>query len=68
MSPKKKKRVEQIYANWSGCLKESSNDPKCVEAYFMGAWTAMTNSQAAYFLDMMTCEEKRIIIDYPIWQ
>ena len=67
MSKKKKRRVELIYANWSGCLKEN-NDPKKVEAYFMGAWTAMSTAQAAYFLKLMTFKEKLIIMKYPIWQ
>lgn len=68
MSTKKKAVVQKVYANWSGFLKEKQNDPKRIEAYFMGAWTVMSDDQAAYFLKLTTTEEKKILMTYPIWQ
>ena len=67
MSRAKKLVVKRIYANWSGFLKCKKNSKKYIEAYFLGAWSAFDDDQAAMFIQLTTRKEKRVLMKYPIW-
>ena len=68
MSKKRKRRVKLVYENWHEMLKNPKNDRKQIMWYFMGAWTAFTDSQIVEFLGMTTKKDRKVLMTYPLWQ
>ena len=76
MSKKQKKAVKRVLWNWRDILawtpSESGLSYKHIryyaEAYFMGAWSAMSDKQANYLLGKLNKHDRKIIMKYPIYQ
>ena len=67
MSTNEKNAVKRFYVNWHGARKCKKNKPNRVMAFFMGGWCAMTDKQATYFLGMLTKNDRKALMKYPIW-
>ena len=67
MNKEERKAVKRFYANWHGARKSNKNKSKYIKAFFMGGWCTMTDNQAAYMLGLLTKEDRKVLMTYPIW-
>ena len=67
MSKKEKQAVKRFYINWHEAHKCKKNKPECVKAFFMGAWCVMTDEQASYLIGLLTKQDRKVLMTYPIW-
>ena len=57
-------KTERFLVNWRELLEK---DKKYAEAFFMGTWCSLNNTECAWLLTKIKYKEYLIIMDYPIW-
>lgn len=62
-----KKTVLRVLYNWRGMLSKKHMPKHYAEAYFLGAWSALSDNDAAMLIANLTKHEYKIIMDYPMW-
>ena len=65
---KKMAGVARTYVNWHGMWRHRKNDQDKVMCYFMGAWSAFNDKQAAYFMTLCNKKDFEEMMKYPMWQ
>ena len=68
MSKKKKRMVKRCYENWHDMRRDPKQNQKAVMWYFMGFWTAFTDSQVVEFIGLCTKKDFDVLMTYPLWQ
>lgn len=68
MSKKKKRRIKLCYKNWHDMCRDPKKNQQAVMWYFMGFWTAFTDSQTVEFIGLCTKKDREILMTYPLWQ
>ncbi len=71
MTKSQKKAVKRVLDSWrdilSGFNMNVSSNAEYAEAFFVGAWTTMSDDQVAYLLERLSTPEYKVIMKYPIW-